>query len=515
MRYNFEVPPRTSTLFLFAFITSLLLSAWIGYRETVINSDAICYLLSAKMVGTDGIRNAMQLCNQARWPFYSALIYGFVQVTHLPYAGAAYLINSLFTLISVGAFILIVKELGGSQRTLWLAAITILLSHQFNSVREYIIRDHGFWAFYLASMLFLLKYARRPRSKFALGFSVSLLLASLFRIEGAVFLLLMPFVCWFQKRYNLRQRVRNFMLLYMPVLMIGGAIVLWLALHPQQSIEKLGRVGELIDQFRHGMGIIADRYHAAKTELKHSVLGVEAADQAGMVILSAWLVWYVLSVVGNLSWIYALLVLYAMGSRTVILRSTAPIILYWYAGVNVLVTAGFLAEHFFLSKRYLIALSLVFMLWVPFALNDIIRKWPSPRHRAILAVAAGLIVISSLGGVFNFGYSKTYVRDAGHWMAQNIPANASIYSNDIQLMYYSDHYGYQIFNQRQAFADLQSLQQGKWKQFDYVALRLDDKDKVETASFVNMLPSPPMSSFKNRRGDRVAIYKISRGGAES
>jgi hypothetical protein len=245
------------------------------------------------------------------------------------------------------------------------------------------------------------------------------------------------------------------------------------------------------------------------------VLGVEAADQAGMVILNAWLVWYVLSVIGNLSWIYALLVLYAMLSRTVILRSTAPIILNWYIGVNVLVTAGFLAEHFFLSKRYLIALSLVFMLWVPFALNDIIRKWPSERHRAILSVAAGLIVISSLGGVFDFGYSKTYVRDAGNWIAQNIPANASLYSNDIQLMYYSDHYGSQIFNQRQAFAGLQSLQGDKWKQFDYIALRLDDKDKAETASFISMLPSPPISIFKNRRGDRVAIYKISRGGAES
>lgn len=515
MRYTFEVPPRTSTLFLFAFSVSILLSAWLGYRETVINSDAICYLLSAQKVGTDGIRQAMHLCEQAKWPFYSVLIYGFVQLTHLTYPAAAYVLDGFFSLLSVAAFILIVKELGGSQRTLWLAAIIILLSHQFNSVREYIIRDHGFWAFYLCSILFLLKYARRPRIKFALGFSASLLFATLFRIEGAMFLLLLPFVTWFQKRYNLRQRARNFILLYLPVIILCGAIGFWLIIHPQQSLEKLGRVGELVNQFRHGLGIVIDRYHLAKSELGHSVLGAEAVDQAGIVIFCVWLVWYIISVIGNLSWIYALLALYAVRSRTIILRSTGPIILYWYVGINILVTGGFLAEHLFLSKRYLIALSLVLMLWVPFALNDIIRKWPSARHRMILGGAAILIIASSLGGIIDFGYSKTYVREAGDWLTQHVPAEASLYSNDTQLMYYSNHYGDQLFSQRQAFADLQRIQQGKWNQYDYLALRFEKKNLADAVPLLNEIQPLLVATYKNRRGDRVVIYKIPRGGSTS
>ncbi len=513
MRFHFEVPPRTSTLFLFAFSFSLLISAWLGYRETVINSDAICYLLSAKMIGTDGLRQAAHLCDQARWPFYSAIIYGFVQLTHFTYPAAAYVLDGFFSLLSVGAFILIVKELGGSQRTLWLAAITILLSHQFNSVREYIIRDHGFWAFYLVSMLFLLKYARRPRVKFSLSFSASLMLATLFRIEGAVFLLLLPFVAWFQKRYSLRQRARNFMLLCLPVLTLCGAIAVWLAIHPQQSLEKLGRIAEVVNQFRHGLGIVVERYHAAKSELGHSLLGSEASDQAGLVIFSAWLVWYTLSVIGNLSWIYAMLVVYALRSRTIILRSTAPVILAWYIGINVLVTGVFLAQHLFLSKRYLIALSLVLMLWVPFALNDIIRKWPSARHRTILSGVAVLIVVSSLGGIIDFGYSKAYVRDAGEWLTKNVPGNVSMYANDIQLMNYSVHYGAQIFSQRQNFANLQTLEHGRWHQYDYLALRLDEADRADTSPLLNEIQSSLVATFKNRRGDRVAIYQISRGSA--
>src|SRR5260221_14698638 len=101
MRYGFEVPPRTSTLFIFTFLLSILMSAWLGYRETVINPDAICYLLSAKMVGTNGIHPAMQLCDQARWPFYATLIYGFVHLTHLSYSLSAYLLDGIFSLLSV------------------------------------------------------------------------------------------------------------------------------------------------------------------------------------------------------------------------------------------------------------------------------------------------------------------------------------------------------------------------------------------------------------------------------
>ena len=75
---------------------------------------------------------------------------------------------------------------------MWFALGVILLSHQFNSVRQYIVRDHGFWAFYLVSLYFLLKYVEDVSWKNALAWSASLLMATLFRIEGAIFLLTLP-----------------------------------------------------------------------------------------------------------------------------------------------------------------------------------------------------------------------------------------------------------------------------------------------------------------------------------
>ena len=76
---------------------------------------------------------------------------------------------------------------------MWLAAGVILLSHELNSVREYIIRDHGFWTFYLSSLFFLLRFFKKPIKSYALGFSLSLAIATLFRVEGSLFLLFLPF----------------------------------------------------------------------------------------------------------------------------------------------------------------------------------------------------------------------------------------------------------------------------------------------------------------------------------
>src|SRR3990167_10792551 len=188
---------RERFLYCFAIIISILLSLSMNMSRPLVNPDAICYLSSAESMGEYGIKAAMQLCGQAKWPFYSMLIYGFVTMSHLSYVIAAYILDGFFSLFSVVMFILIVKKLGGSRRVLWLAAMVILLSHQFNSVREYIIRDHGFWAFYLISMFLLIRYYKQSTWQIALSWNISLMIATLFRIEGAFFLFAIPFFTLF------------------------------------------------------------------------------------------------------------------------------------------------------------------------------------------------------------------------------------------------------------------------------------------------------------------------------
>lgn len=496
-------------IYLFSIAVSILLSLWFDLRETVINPDAICYLLSAEEMGQSGIRGAMQLCGQAKWPFYSLLIYYFVQLSHFSYPAAAYLLNGLFSLFSVLFFILIVKKLGGTRRVLWLAALVILFSHVFNSARVYIVRDHGFWAFYLISVFLLLCYFQKPKWLTALLWSASLLVASLFRIEAVIFLLLLPMLAWCSLRCSFAERVKHFCRLHLLTFVMGVCLCGWLIFDSHYSLNELGRLSEILNQVQHGFTIMLSRYQVAKIGLIDHVLGVDAAREAGVVLLIVLCAWYCLSVLACLSCGYVFILGYAFLRKIPTTVTSAQPVLLGYVAVNMLITLCFLFERFFLSKRYLIALALILMLWIPFALHDLLQKCSADlRLRFFAGLTALFIFSAAVGGVFDFGYSKSYIHEAGDWLADNVPAKAALYANDYQLMYYSQHFGRHIFQHLPSSCQIEQLAQGRWKQYDYIALRTSHQVDNKTTSLLQEIQVSPVRVFSNKRGDKVTIYRV-------
>ena len=74
------------------------------------------------------------------------------------------------------------------------------------------------------------------------------------------------------------------------------------------------------------------------------------------------------------------------------------------------------------------------MLWVPFALDDLIQKWGNFRHRLFLLMVSFILFISSISGIFDFGDSKYYVYAGGNWLAEHVPRQAKLYLNDYHIM---------------------------------------------------------------------------------
>lgn len=505
--FNRSISQNPRSVYIVATITSFILSFWLNLKETVINPDGVCYLLSAEAIGHSGIRGAMELCGQAKWPFYSILIYAVSQLTHLSFLVSADLLNSIFSATTVCTFILIAKQLGGNSRILWFAALSILLTHQFNNVRESIIRDHGFWAFYLLSLYVLLKYFAQPRLLMAILFSTTLLIATLFRIEALIFLLLLPWLAWFDTRYTVLMRAKFFFSLNCLLLLTGLMIFVWLLI-TQQHLDKLTRVNELFHQFQYGLFTMSERFQTMKLALAQYVLPLDSAHDSGLILIVMMLSWYCFSVMSNLSWIYVLLVGYAWLHHILLLSSTSKRVLMSYLFINVLITFGFLMQHVFLSNRYLIALSLVLMLWVPFALNHLMERAILLRYRLSLGLSIFIMLIFSFGSIFDFGYSKSYISSSGNWLAQHIPSKASLYANDFQLMYYSNHFGNSIFTKVRDYVQLDSIANGKWKQYDYLAIRLSHRYPNKWLKILSEMHMKPIRVFSNKRGDRVEIYRV-------
>ncbi len=495
-----------STVYLVAAVLSILLSFWMSSREFVINPDAICYLQSAATMKS-GIHAAMNVCGQAQWPFYAWLIAIVVNVTKLSYVTAAYTLNGVFSLIAVWAFIgivvLIAKKMQTPQKHIgWLAALVILLAHEFNAVKTYIIRDHGFWAFYLAAIFFLLHYFRAREWRYALAWNVSTLVATLFRIEGAIFLFFIPFIAWFDIKQTIFARVKAFLQLHVVTVMIAIMVGGWFLLHP---LSSGGRLAELQFQLCHGVLLLKQNFQLKAAGLAATVLGHNGARDASLVLTITLFIWYGINVITNLSLIYTGLLIYSWYKKLLASDRATRLVLWSYVVINVIVTLVFLGQNMFLSKRYLIALSLVLMLWVPFALSHLMQQWQRRQWPFLLAIL--LIIISSLGGIFDFGYSKQYMRDAGQWLALNVPKNATIYSNDVQVMYYSQHFGNEIFAKADAFLNSKMIPNSQWKKYDYLVLRMDHKELNSATNRWYERHLIPIQVFYNKRGDQVRIYR--------
>lgn len=499
---------KSYAIYAIAALASIALSIWISYRETVINPDGICYLLSAQQMGVAGLKVGMHTCGQAKWPLYSALIAAFTSVTHASPVIAAHIIDGFFTLVSVLTFIAIVEEMGASYGVLCFAAVTILLAHDFNSVREYIVRDHGFYAFYLGSIFALLRYMSEPTWLKAFLWSASILLATLFRIEGAVFFLFVPLMQLFMGRRSLSQRLRVFLQLNTVAIVLGVGMVGWFVSHPQASLEQLGRVQELLVQATQGVSHIFSRWFAVRDGLINHVLDDASAREAGMFASLITIAGYFFNVIGALTPIYALLVLYAWVTRAAFWTRNHTAVVMSYLLINLIITLGFYAQHLFLSKRYLIALSLLFMLWVPYALDKLQRKSHRKYYHAAFTVAMVWVMVAAMGGIFEFGYSKSYIHKAGDWLAENVPKNASVYSNNIQVMYYSHHFDKDLFTKQPAYEATDISARNLWKQYDYLAILANHDRNKKTEKILRQAGLNPIKIFHNKRGDMVAVYRI-------
>lgn len=496
------------TIYSIAALFSIILSVWAAVKTSVINPDAICYIYSAAAL-EKGFSHAIHLCDQAKWPLYSILIFGLAKWIHFSYAVSAYVLDGFFSLISVLVFIAIIHTLTDRIRVMTFALCVILLAHEFNGLRVDIIRDHGFWAFYLLSLFFMLQYFIRfsePKKNigcYAFLWNASVIIATLFRIEGGVFLLFLPWVAFFDNRRTIGMRIKAFLQLN-GLTVLGGSILLaWIFLSPG---KELGRLTELEFQFTHGMNVLIQSFHFITDALKTHILNDYSIRDANWVAVGMLMSWYIFCVISNVSLVYAVLIIYAGWKNVVKFTASARLVLRGYILINVLVTFIFLVDDLFLSTRYLIALSLVLMIWVPFALDHLMSEWHKRQWPVYLA---GLFIfIYGLGGIFDFGHSKQYIRQGGDWLAIHANATQKIYSNDYQLLYYSKQLGDSIFSKGKTFQNLSSIAQGKWQQYDYLALRLSQNELTKNNSILQEITMTPVVIFKNDRDDQVRIYEV-------
>lgn len=440
-----STPLHGLPLTLVTVLLSMLWSLLVISQHAILNDDAFGYLRAAELFQAGEAQRVLQ---EYGWYGYSWLIALLEPWLPGGLVVAAHILNTLSYAVLVCAFLLLCREYGQSNpatdrhRLQWYAAITILACPLLNEMRYFLIRDAAFWALALLSLQQILRFNHRGLRRHALWWCLSLVGASLFRLEGLLLLALTPVGLLLPHSPDTEARRQQW----------RRAGIAWgLALATTVAISVLSL---LFGLDLPSLAAYAYRYYLPELGALTLVLGDSIAT-ANAGIFSA----ENFPRNDDISLLLGLLVLlfaYGVALLAVLLKALSlPVagVLGWYArhgkprlpphcrgpllaygGTCLLALVLFLAIMHFLTQRYATLPTLLLLSLLPQALvalqNRLRRRGLEQRFRLAFALCLLFLLVD---GLISFGDSKQYIEQAIAWSRDQLPADATLHSNDMAI----------------------------------------------------------------------------------
>ena len=486
-------------------IACALISIWSVFADPIINIDGILYIKSAAALIAGDIDSALAF---HKWPLYAYLISIIHQITGLELEICAHILNCLLNILTCVGFVFLISELGTEKRTVLIAVFVIVLFPGLNELRSYIIRDHGYIAFYIWSLYFLIR-ALHIRSKPLLGLSLlSMAIAALFRIEGVVFLIAMPIIYLNSRNDVIPMNRLTFNLLVVVTTLILLSVFGWWLYSPSQdagySLHSLENISRGWNQ--------AIAYLDNKIDiLKDHILDTSSDTMGRLVYL--WTVGGIIftQVLIILSIPYSYLSGYGLVRNLVFpeKHGIKPWKLFIY--FNLIILAVFTLTKFFLTDRYPLALAITLLAIVPFSLSHVYSRWQAkPRNTFKSNIGYILVALLLLVNIFEGLTSvsdKQYLKRSGAWLDENLDENASLYTNDLVIGFYSKRAENVLTVDPDKANLIRSFYRGEWIHYDYLALQVSPDVEFQ-GHLEKTLWVVPEEVFKNERNREVRIYNI-------
>ena len=478
---------------------SLAVSAWRVYQDNVINDDAVVYLEAAEVFASGG-------WTWHGWPLYALLIAMVHWATGLGLESAAHVVNAgLYALVAV-FFVRLVQVLSEDGQVTAVAAIVVLLYPGLNDYRSMIIRDPGYWAFFLLATILFMQFFVEPRWRYAVGWAVSMLVAALFRVEGFILLFFLPFIAlarrelsW-SRRFVVVGQASVVLVVIMLVQVMVGVLV------PGWSLQNTGRLASVVDWLGH-IGTVTVDSLSARSSLINETLGL--GKYAWAFVVGGLLGFLVLKWVKVLTPVYAVLFAYAVRIRAWSRVPHVHLVWIWLIILNVLILFAFTSKYFVLQGRYLVALCLLLLLPVSFVLVSIYRRWTFAkgrglRERWVLPVVIVLLLGVAIDGLYSFGPDKNYIKEAGLWVKGKRSGADTVFANDQILLYYAGESGITT-NSRDYSWDYARMVMRERSGVDYYAIRVSRREPEREKEVLEVL-GKPLKRFENAWGDKVLVF---------
>lgn len=465
-------------------LISILVALQVQYiQHGWINSDSILYLEAAKLFANSQWAAGF---NVFEWPFYALCIAMTHYVTTLNIHHSAQLLNVIFFAITCTSFLKIIELAGGKQLQL-IAGGMIFLSAQYliGGVLEMLMRDEGFWAFYLTSLVFLIKFYQQQHLKDALLWQTCIIFATLFRIEAISFLIFLPLVFLIHKKYPIKNRIKLVLQAYSLQFTFTAITIGLLISNESFSASMLGRLNEI---FTPDLLNDLTRQLSEKSQIMaEMVLGQYLDEYALPSLIITFCYAMLMKTVNATGLIIVILAFFSLKSQKKHIEKRSYQLLIGACLIATMNMAMIITKVFVLSSRYVLALSFILMIIASFYFASLLEQ-SSPRkeNKRSQWIVAILILIMSLGFINNLlpkkdGYN--YLQDAVAWVRQQNTTNSPVFYSDARMRYYADQpYTGERGDSWLNFEDAIKNQSINQYQFILVSVTIDDIKNAESIS---------------------------------
>ena len=485
-------------------LASMFLAGWMQYiQHGWINPDTVLYFEQARLITLGDWRGAIKVFN---WPLYGACIATVHKISGLGIHQSAQVLNVMFFGMATASFLTIIQLAGGGTRVM-LAGTLLLFGGQYlvGDVLEMLMRDEGFWAFYLASLVFFIRYMQHNRLSDALLWQACIIIATLFRIEAICYLIGLPLSLLFMHEISWKSRLKRTLNAYSIAIVGFFAIFAAIFLSENLSISNFGRLQEVFT-----LNLYQEFTQKLFTQaqlMSSQVLGKYLEEYAvtGLLLIFVYaIIAKTISATGLFAAIFAGFTLKNRGKN---IEPKAYLILKAAAIIALVSMALIIVKVFVLSGRYVAGLSWILLILGAFYFASL----HITKDKKIALITSMIVVALCLGLVINIlpkhqGYN--YMQDAVTWIKAHNTLNKPVFYEESRMRYYAGVPFIGAFGKTEGL--LNTLISDKTiQQYDYLIINDSASSPERAAYLAKMLPQyreiKRFSAYKNKKS--ILIFK--------
>lgn len=407
------------------------------FQHDWINVDSLLYFESARLISIGEWKEGIAIYN---WPLYSTLISLLSKATTLSIQHAAQVWNIIFFTVTVFSLSKIIYLAGGVRLTI-ICGVFLLLSSSYisGSALPMLLRDQGFWAAFLTSIIFFIRFYRSQKFSDAFLWQIAAIIATLFRIEAITYLTLLPTLLLFNRNLSWHERIKSF--IKINTIPIFAAILLMLVLAMTTSIH-LADFGRLQEAFNLAKNV-ADAFNLKATNM-NKLLGEDLEDYGLFSITVSLFAIFIFKACKLVSWqVIGIFIISRTQTKSQSMSNLISkdvnkilITLLLLSSINPLAS---IARSFVLSSRYLVAFALIAFIFAAFHLARLLEniKGIQRTYKLVIYILIGLLTASL---IHNFSPKKSghhHEKDAISYIQANHIPNTKVFYTTPKSIYYA------------------------------------------------------------------------------